>query len=228
MDRENRALIAGFAAAGLSLLFFGWIANQMLRGATVEFDAWARGAAQELSSPWLTWLMLRITRMGSEWLLVPIGAVIVWGLARLRRRHAAVLLVIASLGGEALNQLLKLVFARPRPESAFFGYELPASYSFPSGHALVSACFYGSCAAIFTRPMQSKGRRIAIWVAAAAFAGLIGFSRIYLGVHYPSDVVAGYAAAIVWVGAVRAGYGYWLRRRSRRMLPRGAPNNASM
>src|SRR5689334_11286193 len=113
-----------------------------MRGATAEFDAALRGAAQSAGSPWLTWLMLRITRMGSEWLLLPIGAVIVTLLIRAGRRHAAVLFVIAALGGEALNQILKLVFGRPRPESAFFGYELPTSYSFPSGHALVSACFY--------------------------------------------------------------------------------------
>jgi undecaprenyl-diphosphatase len=228
VDRENRALAAGFAAAGLSLLFFGWLAGQMMRGATAEFDAFVRGAAQSLGSPWLTWLMLRITRMGSEWVLVPIGGVIVMRLVRIGRRHAAVLFVIAALGGEALNQILKLVFARPRPESAFFGYELPNSYSFPSGHALVSACFYGSLAAILTRRMESHGRRVAIWAAAALFAGSIGFSRIYLGVHYPSDVAAGYAAAIVWVGSVRAGYGYWLRRRRRAPAASGYPTGQEL
>jgi len=118
------------------------------------------------------------------------------------------------LGGEGLNQILKHLFARSRPE-AFFGYTLPSSYSFPSGHAVVSCCFYGALAAILTRRMESGAKKLAIWAVAALMAALIGFSRIYLGVHYPSDVLAGYAAAIVWVSAVRAGYGFWLRRRRR-------------
>ena len=215
MTRENRTLALGFAAAALSLLAFAWLARMVAGGATAEFDSSVRDAIQTVGSPWLTWVMLRITRMGSEWVLVPIGGLIAMRLVRVGRRHAAALLVIAALGGEALNQILKLVFARPRPESAFFGYELPTSYSFPSGHALVSACFYGSLAAILTRRMQSGAGRLATWIGAAAFAVAIGFSRIYLGVHYPSDVAAGYAAAIVWVAAVRTGYGYWLRRRRR-------------
>lgn len=207
-------LAAGFTAASLSLLLFGWLANEVMNGATAGFDRAVRGAAHDYTADWFTWLMVHISRMGSEWNLVPVGAVIVGLLVRAGRRHAAVLFTIASLGGEVLNQLLKLVFARPRPDTAFFGYELPTSYSFPSGHALVSVCFAGSLAAILTRRMQSRALRATTWIAAAVFAAFVGFSRIYLGVHYPTDVVAGYAAAIVWVLAVRAGYGYWLKRRS--------------
>jgi undecaprenyl-diphosphatase len=103
---------------------------------------------------------------------------------------------------------LKLIFRRARPE-AFFGYAEPITYSFPSGHSIVSACFYGVLAAILTARMKSRARRIAIWMAAALLAFLIGLSRIYLGVHYPSDVLAGYAAAVIWVVAVRTGYERW-------------------
>jgi undecaprenyl-diphosphatase len=216
MDREKRVLIAGFAAATLSLLFFGWMATQTMRGATVEFDAAVREAVHGFATPWLTWLMFRITFMGSEMILLPVGAFVVWHLYRARRYHSAALFPIASLGGEALNQLLKLAFGRARPEEAFFGYELPSSYSFPSGHALVSFCFYGTLAAILTRRQPQGARTLAIWIGCLSFAGLIGFSRIYLGVHHASDVLAGFAAAVVWVWAVRTGHGYWLRRRASR------------
>ena len=185
-----------------------------MRGTTQEFDAAIRDAVHARATPWLTFAMRRITWLGSELFLVPLGALIAWRLMAAGRRHAAVLFAIAALGGEGLNQILKLLFARPRPEP-FFGYDLPSSYSFPSGHALVSFCYFGALAAILTRRMESGAKKSAIWAGAALAAALIGFSRIYLGVHYPSDVLAGYSAAIVWVSAVRAGYGFWLRRRRR-------------
>jgi undecaprenyl-diphosphatase len=111
-----------------------------------------------------------------------------------------------------LDQILKLCFHRPRPE-AFFGLAIPATYSFPSGHALTATCFYGVLAGLLaarTRPLAGKA---GLWALAATLAALIGLSRVYLGVHYPSDVLAGYAAAVVWMAAVRVGYG--LRRRRR-------------
>jgi len=207
-------LIAGFAAAVLALLIFAWLATNVMRGTTKEFDAAVRDAVHARAMPWLTFAMRRITWLGSEVFLIPLGGVIAWRLIAAGRRHAAVLFAIAALGGEGLNQILKLLFARPRPEP-FFGYDLPGSYSFPSGHALVSFCFFGSLAAILTRRIESGAKKWAVWVAAVLMAAVIGFSRIYLGVHYPSDVLAGYSAAIVWVLAVRAGYGFWLRRRRR-------------
>jgi undecaprenyl-diphosphatase len=95
---------------------------------------------------------------------------------------------------------LKHAFHRPRPV-AFFG-AAPSSYSFPSGHALGSFCFYGMLAAILAAPARGRVAKFCVWTAAVLLVGMIGFSRIYLGVHYPSDVIAGYCAAAVWVGAV--------------------------
>jgi undecaprenyl-diphosphatase len=215
VEREKKTLIAGFSAAVVAVLLFGWLATQVLRGATQSFDEAVRQTVHTWASPWLTFLMLRVTLCGSELVLVPLGVVILWRLLASRRRHAAVMLAIASLGGEGLNQILKVVFGRPRPDEAFFGYQLPQSYSFPSGHALVSCCFFGSLAAILTRRKHAGVTTYLIWAGASAAAALIGFSRIYLGVHYASDVLAGYSAAIVWVAAVRAAYGFWLRRRRR-------------
>jgi undecaprenyl-diphosphatase len=110
------------------------------------------------------------------------------------------LVAITMLGVAVLDVALKLAFHRPRPV-AFFG-ATPNSYSFPSGHALGSLCFYGILAAILASLARGRGTKLCIWIAAVLLAGMIGLSRIYLGVHYPSDVIAGYCAAIVWVGAV--------------------------
>jgi len=94
--------------------------------------------------------------------------------------------------------VLKVSFARARP-IPFFDTLLPDSYSFPSGHALYAACFYGVLAWLVAARIRDRSLKILIWVLAVMIALLIGLSRIYLGVHYPSDVIAGYAAAIVWV-----------------------------
>jgi undecaprenyl-diphosphatase len=159
--------------------------------------------------------MRGITELGSPTFLIAMGGVLVWQLARVGRRRAGVVLIIAVLGGEALDEMLKLIFHRARP-SAFFGYLEPLTYSFPSGHSISGACFYGVVAAILAIRTPSRARKAAIWTAAALIALAIGFSRVYLGVHYPSDVLAGFAAAVIWVGAVRIGYEFWTRRSARK------------
>lgn len=214
MERSGRDLIAGYAAAVAALLLFGWLARDVLRHQTIRFDAVVRDALHSLATPGLTRFFETVTWFGSELFLVPFGIFAFWRLAAAGRKHAAALFALAALGGEILDEVLKLAFHRGRP-IPFFGYPLPPSYSFPSGHSMLSACFFGVLAAVLTARMPSRGKRAAIWIAAAALSLLIGLSRIYLGVHYPSDVAAGFCAAVIWVVAVRAGYGVWLRRPSR-------------
>ncbi|MBA2736501.1 MAG: phosphatase PAP2 family protein, partial [Pyrinomonadaceae bacterium] len=79
---------------------------------------------------------------------------------------------------------------------------LPESYSFPSGHSLYAVCFYVGLAWLITSRLNNRPARILIWIFAVFLCLLIGLSRIYLGVHYPSDVIAGFAAAIVWLSTV--------------------------
>jgi undecaprenyl-diphosphatase len=117
-----------------------------------------------------------------------------------------VVFAVAALGAEALDQIMKLLFYRPRPEP-FFGLASPVTHSFPSGHAMVSCCFFGVLAAILAARQPSLLKRIAIFAAAALLVALMGFSRVYLGLHYPTDVLAGYAAAVVWLAVVRTVYG---------------------
>jgi membrane-associated phospholipid phosphatase len=227
VEKQNRDLIAGFLGAVLALVVFGWLADQVFHRATIHFDAAVRDAVHSFASPPMTLFFRVVTEFGSEKFLVPFGAFVVWRLASGGRRHGAILFAVAAAGGEALDYLLKLLFRRTRPE-VFFGLTAPHTYSFPSGHAMLSACFFGVLAALVTMRVESLGRKIAVWTAAALATLIIGLSRVYLGVHYPSAVLAGYAAAVIWVFSVRAGYAVWLRRRVTGGLPRVARDTAGL
>jgi undecaprenyl-diphosphatase len=118
----------------------------------------------------------------------------------LRWRRATLWLAVTILGALVLDLTLKYAFHRARPTPFFVA--LPRTYSFPSGHALFSFCFYGVLAGLLMGRIRSRLARVLIWMAAAILVAAIGFSRIYLGVHYPSDVIAGYLAASLWVSTL--------------------------
>ncbi len=186
MDRRIRA-----AAAVAGLLVFGAMAYPLVRGEAIGFDLPVRAAIHGWASPVLTTVMRLITTLGSEYFLLPLAAILVWRFEKRGARPAAYLLVAGSLSAEAVLQLLKALIHRARPE-LFFGLVPAETYSFPSGHAFVPAVFFGILAGIL-----ATGAR---WRAAVvALAALLGFSRVYLGYHYPSDVIAGWALAVVWL-----------------------------
>lgn len=211
--RYDRTIVAGFAAALAALLLFAWLASGVMRGEDIGFDAPVRASVHSLTTPGLTYTMLGFTWLGSAPCVVGLGALLVWRLMKAGRQRAATILVIVTAGAEMLDQVLKLVFHRVRPE-AFFGFADPVTYSFPSGHAITAASFYGVLAAIVAVQEKRRAVRVAVWCAAALAAAAIGLSRVYLGVHYPSDVVAGYAAAVVWAATLHVAYGMWRRRRA--------------
>ncbi len=166
-----------------------------------EFDRalslWIHAHAQ----PWLDRLMSLITHGGDWWVLL---LVTLAGAAFLRfhyqRKREAAWLLLAFIFSRMLDPLLKLVFQRGRPQL----WEIiarPASYSFPSGHALSSTIVYGLAAYLLAR--LNPQRRWSYWLGAAVWVFLIGFSRLYLGVHWPSDVLAGFVLgfALVYVFA---------------------------
>ncbi len=186
--------------AATALLVFGWLAEEMLEGDTQKFDTFVRTAVHQLATPGLTRLMQIFSFLGSVAAVTAMCLVAICVSLYFRRARTAALLAITMLGVAALDVALKYAFHRPRPV-AFFG-ATPSSYSFPSGHALGSLCFYGILAAILAARARGRGAKFWVWMSAVILVGMIGFSRIYLGVHYPSDVIAGYCAAAVWVGAV--------------------------
>ena len=187
----------------LALILFVWLAREVMRGDAMRLDTPIRNAVHARSSPPLTAMMRGVSLVGSEVVLVPLGVILVWWLLAANRRRVAVVFAVAALGAEALDQIMKLLFHRPRPEP-FFGLASPITNSFPSGHAMVSCCFFGVLAVILAARERSRLKRMAIFAAAALLVALMGFSRIYLGFHYPTDVLAGYAAAVIWLAVVRA------------------------
>jgi undecaprenyl-diphosphatase len=193
-------LLGALLIAASALFVFAWLAEEMLEGDTQQFDAFVRTAVHQLATPGLTRLMQVFSFLGSVAAVTTMCLVAVCVSLYFRRTRTAALLAITMLGVAVLDVALKHAFHRPRPV-AFFG-ATPSSYSFPSGHALGSLCFYGILAAILAAHARGRGAKFCVWMAAVLLVGMIGFSRIYLGVHYPSDVIAGYCAATVWVGAV--------------------------
>src|SRR6266567_3729778 len=193
------AVVASLAAAVLALFLFAWIGREMHEGDTQHFDLAVRGWVHKFVSLTMTRTMTGFSLMGYNILIAEL-LVALAGFLVLRWRRAFVWLVISMTGALGLDLALKYAFQRPRPV-AFFGVA-PNSYSFPSGHALCSFCFYLVLAGLLSARIRSLALRIMIWTLAVAMVAMIGLSRIYLGVHYPSDVIAGYLAAAVWVGAV--------------------------
>lgn len=207
-------LLAGLILAIFALFFFAWLAEEVFEGATANFDEQIRAFVHQFASPPLTGLMETASFLGSTLFLMALGVIMTIIFIFAKRRRAIALFGITMAGAIVLNFALKNAFHRPRPQP-FFNVTLPTSYSFPSGHALFSVCFYGGLAWILTRWCQNRILSTAIWVTTIFLIFLIGLSRIYLGVHYPSDVVAGYAAAFVWVFAVVFS-DYFLRHRNGR------------
>jgi membrane-associated phospholipid phosphatase len=197
-------LVAGLIAAALALALFSWLGREILIGVTPVIDERVRAAVHDLSSPRLTKVMVAASLYGGPAWLAPLGAVLALGFFIRGWRRGAVLGVVTMAGAGLLDTLLKVAFARARP-TAFFDYPLPVSHSFPSGHAFFAASFFGGLAVLASDRVRSKLLRSLIWLTAIGLILLVGMSRIYLGVHYPSDVLAGYAAATIWVTAVAFG-----------------------
>ena len=193
------AILASLAVAVLALFLFAWLGNEVLQGDTQHFDTVVRMWVHRFASPAMTSAMKAISLLGYDILIAELLIAFAF-FAWLRWRRAAVWLAVAMAGSLALDMTLKYAYHRARP-TAFFGVA-PHSYSFPSGHALCSFCFYGILAGLLSARTKSLAWRLIIWTAAALLVIAVGLSRIYLGVHYPSDVLAGYLAAAVWVGAV--------------------------
>lgn len=213
----TEAIVVGLLAAAGALALFSWLGREILEGEMLAFDDRLRTLAHELASPGLTTIMRAASLYGGP--MVLIGAGLVAALAFLARgwRRGALLVVVTLAGAGLLNGLLKLSFGRLRP-AAFFDYPLPGSPSFPSGHALYAASVFGGLAALLSVRLKSRALQVLVWVAAILLTGLVGASRVYLGVHYPSDVLAGFSVAVIWVAGVAFGDRLVRHRRRRKAV----------
>lgn len=196
-----RAAPAWLMVAAASLVLFSWLAAEVVERQSLAFDSAIRIAIHQQATPPLTFLMREFSLLGSGDVLLPLVLVTLVVMLGTGVRRNAILLIIVLSGAALLEVALKLAFHRARPQP-FFDLKVPGSYAFPSGHALVALCFYTALAWMVSARLASRWSRVAVWMAAALLIGLIGLSRIYLGVHYPSDVLGGYAVGLVWMASV--------------------------
>ena len=196
-------IVAGFALAALALYVFGWLVTGPFRGSAAPFDTNVRYAMRQIQSPMWTTLFLAVTKLGSTIYLTMIGLAAGLIFIGYRWFRSLLVLIVAMIGQAALHHGCKLLFARPRPP-ALISYPAVESYSFPSGHAVASLALYFAIAWIVTGHVENPTIKIAIWIVTAVLVFLIGMSRVYIGVHYPTDVLAGFVAALIWMAGVMA------------------------
>lgn len=208
------ALAIGLVASAIALALFMWLGFQVRTGDPTPFDVAGRGLLRSLESPTLSSIMWGASVYGAPVRLSPVGLVAAGVFLYRGWRRGSLLVVVTLAGAWVIDTGLKLLFARTRPEPFFDYYPAPESYSFPSGHALFSVCFFGGLAVLLTHRIRPLPIQIVVWLAAVALILLIGASRVYLGVHYPTDVLGGYAVGLVWVTAVAFGDRLAERRRS--------------
>lgn len=193
----------GLVGAAILVAAFAAIAAAIAAGLFDTFDrtlllSMRTGDAHDPAGPfWVETFFLDVTGLGSTTIIV-IVTFAAAGFLLMRRRAATALLVIAAIGGGTiLNNVLKLFFERPRPDLVAHAVETQTS-SFPSGHAMMSAIAYLTLGALLARTQKNTSARAYIVTLAVLVTVLVGVSRVYLGVHWPSDVVAGWCAGGAW------------------------------
>jgi undecaprenyl-diphosphatase len=195
-------------SSAVFLVLFALLADEMLEGDTRKFDDAVRLFVHAHSFTELTVVMRFLSIIGSPLVVTLIATASSTALWLVGHPRRAILIAVTAAGGSLLMWVLKLAFHRHRPDP-FFNAKLPSSYSFPSGHAMLSFCLCLSAAALFSAGRKSRLVRATIWIFWVSLSLAIGYSRIYLGVHYPSDVLAGYLAALVWALALGSAYQKW-------------------
>lgn len=192
-------ILAGLVVAVAGTWGFAELARHVRAGATQPFDVAVLRWFGARHAPLLDSIMLEITALGTDVVIVVVVGVASMFLWLTRHRHSAALLWIATVGGMLLNPILKHGFDRPRPH-IFAWLTAASSYSFPSGHAMNSAVAYATLAYLAARLQKTIWGRLLTTLGAALVILLVCASRLYLGVHYPSDVVAGLVVGLAWAG----------------------------
>lgn len=188
----------GFSLAAGFLFITGMLSQA---GAFAGFDLAIRDQVAAYQSSLLTSFVLFITRFGSTVYLFVIGSIAILILCWFRQWKIIGLLLLAMIGQAVLHHGFKAVFTISRPEP-LLNYAIDDSTSFPSGHAVASTAFYGFLAMALVQRMDSKILGAIILTLAALLISLICFSRVYIGVHRASDVIAGLIASAIWMVAV--------------------------
>jgi undecaprenyl-diphosphatase len=195
-SRRRNAIVMVTAVCAFTV-----IATLVENGRAATFDSAVRAEIHGWSRPWLTATARWWTYLGDAEVLWPVGMLAAFWLGLARRSWEAKRFAIAVVSANLVDEAIKLGFHRPRPKP-WFGIPVPWTFSFPSGHSFISCVFYLLLAASVVHADWASWHRRGVWLAALLLILSIGFTRVYLGVHYPTDVLAGYLAAIAWLAGV--------------------------
>lgn len=191
-------LAIGLGLALLAIWGFAGLAESVMEGETRRFDEGVLLWIDRYASEPLDLVALEVTALGDGVVvvvLVLVASLLLW---LTRNRHLAVTLWVATLGGILINTALKLAFDRPRPRVFEWRIDYAGLSSFPSGHATIAMVVYVALAYVVVRLEPTRTMRRVTFTIFGVLVLLIGLSRLYLGVHYPSDVLAGFAVGFAW------------------------------
>jgi len=198
------AVLLGGVGVLLSVLVFTLLAAQVLDGDTQSFDAHILRSLRRADDPsmpigpvWLRARALEVTALGSSTVLGLATLAICGFLVLQRMTRTAAFVFVATVGGWVLNAVMKEIFQRTRP-AVVPHLQAVMSLSFPSGHAMTSAAVYLTLGALTMRVADRRVTKLYCIATAMIVTLLVGLTRIYLGVHYPTDVVAGWLVGLMW------------------------------
>lgn len=192
---------AGVAVVGLAVLG-GLVADVRAGGAVASLDAPISTAVFALRSGWLTALMRVVTDSAGTTVMAAVSVAIVIVLWASLRREDAVWVTVVMGGGMLLSTVMKRVVGRVRPPEASMIAQLPVTHSLPSGHTMAAVLFAAAVVYLFSRTRAGRASKVAVFAAAGLWAVAVGFSRVYLGVHWPTDVFASWLLAGSWIALV--------------------------
>ena len=200
---EARTLIALFVSVG-ALLVFAEFVDRVVEGDTRAFDESVLLAFRDPNNPshsigpaWLQIMFRDITPLGGYAVVLLISLAVIGYLLMDGKRGAALWVLVSVSGGAVISNLLKLAIERPRPDLVARLVEVNTS-SFPSGHATLAAVTYLTLGALLSRVEARRRAKVYVLTVAVVLTVLIGVSRIYLGVHWPTDVLAGWCVGAAW------------------------------
>jgi undecaprenyl-diphosphatase len=202
--RQEAVVLLAVLAAVLSVWGFVQIAEEVVEGETQALDTWVvlqmrrtDDPSVPIGPPWLANAVRDVTALGSVTVLLLVVAAVVGYLLQQRAYGAMWLVTIATLGGMLLSTALKFSFGRERPDVVPHLVDI-LTFSFPSGHSMLSAVVYLTLGALLARIAPRRSIKMYFLTVALLLTFLVGLSRIYLGVHYPTDVLAGWSAGLAW------------------------------
>jgi undecaprenyl-diphosphatase len=197
-------LFLWWGGAALALLAFVRITRELIEGDVGAMDSAILLAVAKMRTPWLTIAAADVTALGSITLVVLFSAFTLLVLLVLRDRMGALQLLAATVGAGVLTIVTKDMIERIRPEEVQ-QLIVVSGFSYPSGHSVSTSALYLTIAIIAGRYVQHRGARAAIFLAVSALLIMIGASRVYLGVHYATDVASGISLGAAWA-LVLAGF----------------------